>query len=400
LGDEVIRRPLGQVRWREARGLYEIRYYPEVGGKRAYASYPGPRSDKANRAAQLRLAELLSAAGRGEKPANRMMSVGKWLDEWLGGVGNLTPESLRAYEDRIELYIKPALGRKRLADLTAPMIVKAFGRLMAPDYVGARGKPLSVGTIDAAFRVLHAALEGAVDEDLLPRNPARGARMPRPRVQVRPPTIGELDRLFVAIGPHPWRAIYSVMRWTGARHGEVLGLEWVNVDQRAGTLTFLRQDSGELKTATSQRTVVPPPAVMAEVLAMPQRGELVFATATGRAISERNVLRTFDRAIAAAGIAPTGGTLAKYRPHDLRHAFATMLLEAGVGLGIVAEKLGHGSTRMLDRYRHVRTKPGQEAYQRMLAEWGPEGLLEAFALRPTGRWPEEVREARQLVGAV
>jgi len=150
-----------------------------------------------------------------------------------------------------------------------------------------------------------------------------------------------------------------------------------------------RQRSGSLKTRSSRRTVAIP-AYVAELLRpLVEIGRidtrLVFATSSGRALDQRNVLRHYDAALVRAGIAPSEhADLEKYRPHDLRHAFATTLLEAGVGEPIVAAWLGHSSTAMLKRYSHVRPTPGGAAYRRLVAVWG-EDLELAFGIRSPRR---------------
>ena len=74
---------------------------------------------------------------------------------------------------------------------------------------------------------------------------------------------------------------------------------------------------------------------------------LVFAQVTGEPIHPDYVSKRFDRLVKAAG-------LRRIRLHDLRHTSATMLLEAGVPLKVVTERLGHSSTRITaDLYQHV-----------------------------------------------
>jgi site-specific recombinase XerD len=122
---------------------------------------------------------------------------------------------------------------------------------------------------------------------------------------------------------------------------------------------------------------------MAEILAVPRRvgTDLVFSTSSGRPLDERNVLRRFDAALERAGIRPPADAdLDKYRPHDLRHAFATLLLEAGVTSHVVGRWLGHRSLAMLDRYAHVHARPGGDAYRRLVDAWGDDVI--AFGLRP------------------
>ena len=75
--------------------------------------------------------------------------------------------------------------------------------------------------------------------------------------------------------------------------------------------------------------------------------DLVFATQTGRPLSPRNVLREFGKLVDRAGIP-------KIRFHDLRHTHATILLNEGVPISVVSERLGHSTpTTTLNVYAHV-----------------------------------------------
>jgi len=376
---ETERRALGSISWRARRNAFELRVRERPGEAPVSSYVPGPNTPTRRAAAELALAKRLAEAEAGQRHIGSRQTVGAWFDSWLRQQDRLqTAETARQYRQRIDLYLRPVLGPKRLRDLSKADVIEAMGQIAEPRRVDGRKvrrAQLSPTTVAAALRCLKTCLADAYDQQAAPRNAARGVRLPRRRLHIEPPTQSELDLLFAQLEGDPWRAVYSIMRWTGARHGEVLGLEWRHVRPN-GTVTFVHQDSGaDLKTERSKRTVVLPPAVMAELEAIPRRPGVpyVFATRTGRQLGERNVLRRFDRACAAAGIAPDpSADMDKYRPHDLRHAFATMLREAGVPDAVTCRWLGHTSTAMLDRYSHVAVHPGGDAYRRLCAMWGPE----------------------------
>lgn len=375
---------LGSILWREARSSYEVRLRPRPREPQRSTYVKGPRSAATYARAERNLADRISAAGRGERAVSRTLTVGRWLDEWLELQVGLRPGSRTAYETRIRLYLKPVLGRARLAELEAPDVTRAMSKLRTMR--GARGELLSAGTVDAAFRTLNAALGDAWDLGKAPRNACRGSSRQRPSTHIEPPTQPELDRLFEELEADPWRPVFSVLRWTGMRLGEALGLEWRFVDLEAGILTIRRQASGDLK-AGRPRTVVLPVAVVDELRGIPRRlgSPYVFTTSSGKPLAIRNVRRHFDAALERAGIAPDAAAdLDKYRPHDLRHAFATMLLEAGVAPSIVIAWLGWSSLAMLDRYGHVRAQPGGDAYRRLVEAYGHdlEGILGLRATNP------------------
>jgi integrase len=373
----------GSILWREHRSSYEIRFRERAGGVQRSRYIRGARDAATYRLAELELSSWITASERGVRSTDRRLTVGRYLDEWIElKRPELKPSTAVAYESRIRLYLKPVLGRHRLAELTRDDVTRAMIRLGGMR--GDRAETISAGTVDAAYRVLNAALADAFDSDKAPRNACRGAAHARPSTVVEPPTQAELDRLFAALADDPWRPIFEIMRWTGARVGEVLGLTWRNVPNlEDGELRLVKQTSGTLKTRRSVRSVFVPPHVVAMIRAIPRRidSDLVFCTSTGRPIDERNLLRVFDLALAESGIAPhADADLRKYRPHDLRHAFATMLLEAGVQPAVVIRWTGHTALAMLDRYAHVSPMPGGDAYRRLVTTYGPE-LAPGFGLR-------------------
>lgn len=385
----VQRRTLGNLRYRPERGAVEVRYRESSGGVRRSFYVKGPDNDATRKAAETELARRVAGV-ESHTPAN--LTVGRWLDEWLELQDGAPQKTRDAYRSRVDLYLKPVLGRAKLRDLEPLDITRAMRRLETMNRaererltgVRSRVDRLGTGTVEAAFKVLTAALADAAESGKTKggKNPCRLVRIARATTQVEPPSQADLDRLFEAIGDHPWRAVFSVMRYTGARVGEVLGMEWRRQDLDSGVLRFVKQDTGTLKTRKSVRQVVAPRVLVDELRAVPRRvgTDLVFSTSSGGRVDERNLLRVFDRALDATGLAPDpDADLDKYRPHDLRHAFATWFLESGVGHAIVASILGHASIRMLDRYSHVQAIPGGDSYRRLVDTFGPEGVA-AFGL--------------------
>jgi Site-specific recombinase XerD len=154
----------------------------------------------------------------------------------------------------------------------------------------------------------------------------------------------------------------------GVRHGELLGLQWPDVDFELGQLAVrrtLEESSGGLvlkepKTARGARTLALP-QVTVEALREHRKAqfemrlrvgpgfnsaELVFPGATGEPRWPNNFLRVCRRVSEKAGLT--------CRIHDLRHTHATMLLRQGVHPKVVQERLGHANVGItLDIYSHV-----------------------------------------------
>lgn len=142
--------------------------------------------------------------------------------------------------------------------------------------------------------------------------------------------------------------------YTGARMGELLALEWEDLNTDEGTIrinkTFTKYGNvQDPKTKHSNRVVNVPPEVMSIVMSFNDGvSPYVFHTKTGSHISERNMGRGFQTVQDFAGM----GT--HFTAHELRHTFATLLLEAHAPIADVSRTLGHAKiTTTLDFYTHA-----------------------------------------------
>jgi len=152
----------------------------------------------------------------------------------------------------------------------------------------------------------------------------------------------------------------------GLRQGELLGLQWEDVNLEAGTLQIRRTLSdGEFtppKTAKSRRSVnLTPTAIealkrhskrqaeeMTKVDTQYQDQGLIFASLVGTPLSRRNLTRSFKALLQRAGLPHTT------RCHDLRHTCATLLVGRGFNGKFVQELLGHSTIAItLDTYAHL-----------------------------------------------
>jgi integrase len=130
---------------------------------------------------------------------------------------------------------------------------------------------------------------------------------------------------------------------TGMRQGEILNLQWQDVDFARGVLMVMQSKNGTRRT-------IPLNATVYELLAAKQattgaaRGP-VFRTPLGNELQVRYLVREFCEARDRAGIPD-------FRFHDMRHTFATRLVQRGVDLYKVQRLLGHKTSLMTQRYAH------------------------------------------------
>jgi integrase len=144
---------------------------------------------------------------------------------------------------------------------------------------------------------------------------------------------------------------------TGLRYGELTGLEWSAIDFRAKVLT--------VRGATAKGAKTRHVPMNAEALGVLKRWRaqtdgkgLVFRNGDGSRIG--TVKTAWLRLLADAKVAD-------FRWHDLRHSFASKLVQRGVDLVVVRELLGHGDFALTLRYAHLEPKQKAEAVARLAA---------------------------------
>jgi integrase len=167
-------------------------------------------------------------------------------------------------------------------------------------------------------------------------------------------------------------AFYTLAIGCGLRLGEITGLTWEAVDLNTGALSVLQSIqylpghgliTSEPKTEKSKRSMIMP-AFAVEALRIHQQATgkktgLIFTTANGTPFSPRNIERHFHSMLEKAN-------LPRIRFHDLRHTFASILLNQNVHPKVVQEMLGHSTiTLTLDTYSHLLPAMQSDAVEKM-----------------------------------
>lgn len=281
------------------------------------------------------------------------------------------------YEQKVRLYLEPQLGDVPLGELTRGRVNEAYRALA--ERTTRRGQPMSAQTVHHCHAVLHAALEYAVEDGWIVRNPAARAVVPTvAESTVTAPTEDQVVELLraaqargeisVAEGGDPMlHPFLAVAVSTGARRGAVCGLRWNDVDLDAGTITFRRAltDAGGTLAEKGPKTGKPRakrigPATVDVLKSWRTRqkakalelGTKVRADAwvfswDGRTPEHPGTISKRYARLAAAADLPV-------RLHDLRHFSVTHALAGGVPLKDVQDRHDHASGRMtLDVYGHA-----------------------------------------------
>lgn len=337
-------------------------------GKQLQQSFTGKTQKEVRE--KLQAAAAAVAQGTYHKPEK--MTVGQWLDTWAADyLAGAKPNTTRVYSSNIRLHIKPALGAVRLSDLR-PHTVQRF----------VNGLQLAPASVRLAYKVLHMALEKAVDLGYILQNPAARCELPRvDQAEISPLTDAQTVALLQAADASGIGPLIRTALFTGCRLSELLGLTWDCVvdgqiiinkqlavpEQREAGL-FLSPKNGK------SRTLTPPPSALAALetqrrIQLEQRlrngivwdnpAGLVFTTPTGGPLSQMQVRTAFRWVLQAAG-------LFGVRFHDLRHTYAVNAIRAGDDIKTIQGNLGHSSAAFtLDRYGHFTERMKQDSADRM-----------------------------------
>ena len=244
---------------------------------------------------------------------------------------------------------------------------------------------LAPKTVKNIHGVLHAALEQAISNGYIHKNPTAGCKLPKVvRPEIKPLEPEEIARMLKEAKKDAYDNLFIVAMFTGMRQGELLGLSWDNVNFKTGRITIKQQLQCKdgvyfLETPKSGkcRVLSPAPVVMEALkdeqqqqnankqivgAAWENKFNLVFTDALGKNLVRRTVVKHFKAVIERANIP------SDVRFHDLRHSFAVTSLYSGDDVKTVQANLGHATAQFtLDVYGHVTQKMRQESAMRMQA---------------------------------
>jgi integrase len=342
-----------------------------------------------------KLTELVRAVNRDEFVEPSKLTLGGWLDQWLLKI--IKParrmNTHKTYHAIIEHSVKPSIGmiplqRLKLADLQ--------------QYVAAHAH-LAPTTLRLHHSCLSAALKSAVKNGLVVRNVARDVEgLPKVErsadsIEANVLSVDDARALLASAkdaGPRSG-AFYALALDSGARLGELGGLKWSDIDLDNSKISIVRQLVSPTLTAEGAVQFGPPKTGKSRVVDLSadtvtllrahkkHQAEvklknrsvyhdhaLVFAKecadlscaddALGTPLRLHNInTQELKRLLSAAG-------LRRITFHGLRHTSATLLLQAGVSVKIVSERLGHSKVSMtLDTYSHVLPSMGRGAADKL-----------------------------------
>ena len=335
-------------------------------------------------------------------PDDGKVTLEDYAGEWLDRQTFDAPTRI-ATESRLRVHVYPHLGNQQLRALKPSTIqtwVRGRQRDLAPSYVA-----LILGH-------LRAILSDAVDDKLIASNPTKARAVKPPKVESRkvvPWTVEQVQAI-AAAHPERYRALPIVGAGTGLRQGELFGIALEDVDFLRHTVhvraqvrllnghpVFAPPKGGKVREVPLPETVAVAlaehlrafPAVEVTLPWGDRDGEpttrnLVFTGPKGASLNKNpHMQRVWKPALEAAGI--------EYRPretgmHQLRHHYASVLLDAGVSIAALADYLGHASPSVtLNVYSHMMPHSQDRARTAIDA---------AHAADVAQTWPKGVQDGR------
>lgn len=250
-----MRRPSGHIRARSS-GSWEVRYSlgtdPATGKRRiATKTIRGSR-----KVAEQELRRALKALDDGEHVEPNRMTVRAWLAKWLEIVRHeLSPKTYERYGEIVNNFLVPALGGLLLTKLGPSHIQEAYSTWAEGGRRDGRPGGLSPLTRRYFHVVLRSALNRALEQQVIVRNPADVFRKRLPKVERREMvtlSAEQSQRFLDVLKDH--RTYWPVMiaLSTGMRRGEILALRWKNVDLDRGTIRVV-QSLEQTQADTIQR---------------------------------------------------------------------------------------------------------------------------------------------------
>ncbi len=294
------------------------------------------------------------------------MTTKELLREWMKNEQRerIKSQTYMRYMGLIELHIEPALGELELEAVTRRLLTDF---LSINRHEGNRRYDggLSPVSINLMLSILKQAFEYACDRELIENNPCdRVKRIPSADSRWADAfTVEEQRRIETAVAEDRDDRLFGVILcfYTGLRIGELLGLEWSDINDDCTVLTVsktvyrCRDESGEWqlcidepKTHSSHRMIPLPRHITKRLLMLRKASEsqYVVSNRSGERMSTRSYQYIFEKLTERAGVR-------KLNFHAIRHTFATRALERGVDIKTLSEIMGHRNASItLDRYAH------------------------------------------------
>ena len=251
-------------------------------------------------------------------------------------------------------YIKPTLGHLRISQISSMHLEKIISEILK--------KGLTKASANKVIQHFKAVFNHAFNNEYIARNPSRNYKQLKLDFkEMDYLSQDEMDQLLSYtnqkyVGDDRWKHVmYLTLFLTGARLGEVLGLEWHRIQFATNTILI-----GQIWCAISNKIiyttkgkkdrVVPLNSLLKKELGAMKnqtKGSFLFSDVGNRPIDPKNFRsRNWDKDLKAAGIR-------KLRIHDARHTYASLFVMSGGSIYDLKKVLGHADVKTTERYAHL-----------------------------------------------
>ncbi|MET8473959.1 site-specific integrase [Streptomyces sp. NPDC006422] len=323
----------------------------------------------------------------GVRKAGQTWTVNTWLTHWVENIAapNVGENTIDGYRVAVYHHLIPGLGAHRLVKLEPEHLERFYQKMQA--------NGSAAGTAHQAHRTMSTALNEAVRRRHLAINPASIAKAPKvEEEEVEPYTLDEVQRLLAEATKVRNTARWVIALALGLRQGEVLGLQWEDIDFEVGVILVrrgrlrprykhgcgdkcgrkpgycpqkinTRRETKDTKTRAGKRPIGVPEELL-ELLKRHKEQQqrdralardlwvekgYVFTSPTGEPLNPNTDFHRWKDLLKAAKVRDG-------RLHDARHTAATVLLILGVPEAVVDRIMGWEpgkSARMRRRYQHL-----------------------------------------------
>lgn len=369
----------------DQRGENSFRLRYRVNGRRYTATFHGPLSE-----ARKELRRLLRAGDTGNHVEPSKLTVGNWIDQWIaaGAPGRkklkVGQRTLERYEELLRVHVKPKLGGKLLQKLQASEIDQLYNELE---------RKLAPMTVNHVHRCFNSSLSTAERKGMIASNPmTRIEQLPSAGESDHGLALDEADLKTLVTGFKPSATMYApvaVDASTGVRRNELLAFRWSDFSDEAKTLKVER--ALEItkkfgirykppKTWRGKRTIALDDATVALLVAEREKHQRIMAGLPEGAEVDLSLIRLPDDALIFPAMpgqrqdfdfakprdpssfskrfrkAADALGFVDFEFHHLRGTHATLLLDKGVPVHTVAERIGDDPAVLLRNYAKRKRK--------------------------------------------
>ncbi|MFB1484421.1 tyrosine-type recombinase/integrase [Corallococcus sp. RDP092CA] len=337
---------------------------------------------------QVRHALLTGTFGKEQPTEKRVVTLAEFEPRFITySENNNKGSTLISKRQILDDHIRPFFGAMAL-DSIGLAEVEDFKAAMRKKHSGARARkeapsraalrlrkgsgppPMSPRYINNTLTVLHKLLTLAQEQGVI-------AHVPRVKLLkvAKPPfdflTFEEAERLVAHAEPE-WRTLILVAIKTGLREGELMGLQWNDLDLQRGKLqvrrTRTKGEEGPPKGGCERTVDLPTSTVETLKGHRHLRGAYVFCQEDGQPLTDGLMRRPLERCLRWADITREQGRIGW---HDLRHTYGSHLAMRGVPLKVIQELMGHATLEMTMRYAHLSPETKERAVQQLDAPASP-----------------------------